>query len=185
MVASQKILPARLGPDGCLARGRCQLSGLTGHHFHEELVFMQLLPWWMRKADAVHRVLTEWIPTAPSELSGDALMDAALKEIRTKLTGWPNHGETDRSWLAIVADPARLQQKIRCKQADGGYRIDWGEDMNAIEAHPAFRPPITEALTAVENRDSDGSENCGGGGVSQGGKTVSYTHLTLPTILRV
>ena len=46
---------------------------LTGHHFHEELVFMQLLPWWMRKADAVHRVLTEWIPTAPSELSGDAV----------------------------------------------------------------------------------------------------------------
>ena len=142
---------------------------LEGENYHEELVRVHLLPWWLSRAATVHKLLTDWIPTAPTGLAGDALLDAALREIRTKHTRWPNHGDTDRRCMAAVADPAALALKISQSQASVGYQIDWSAEMQAVTAHPDFKTERVE----YDSSDVSASDSSGGGSLTVAAATTT------------
>jgi hypothetical protein len=142
---------------------------LTGRNLQSELVQVHLIPWWLRHGTMVHRMLEAWIPTAPSDLSGDAMMDAALDAIRQRHDWWPNHGEIDRKCLAAVADPDRLARNIQLSQDSGVHRIDWSEDLEAIASSVAFSLGQSFVIDPAEGSSDEGGSGSGRGEGAEGG----------------
>ena len=144
------------GVQACSTASDCSTAS------EQELVKLHLIPWWQRHARLVHEMLEAWIPTAPSDLAGNAMMDAALDAIRkNNRDWWPDNGDIDRTCLAAVANPARLALKLQQRHERGVqvHRIDWSEDLKAIEASVAFSlgQSFAAGVSPEESSDDGGS----------------------------